>query len=384
MRYLMTVMATLMAVQSVAQINARKIESRSIGTRGAKQRSGREITQAERSTQRVVVMNAAVKLDSNMITSDLNNAPDVESMQWWALKYASCEGQIKSVAWPWLEPVRAIAEVRAPHSKSARKNQRSEVRAAQDAGYDAVFAVWRGENPKKLADEMEWCQSKNMRVILAYGPGESYKPEIYGDSETMQENLSALVEHADAFYPCWRWVSAGHWTDTSYAVKHAVTLSEMARETKPDLPVISEAFLDARHQTLEIVHIEGASAYMLVNAGYRGIIPQSWARKVRERVGEDTPLLALIIGARPYYASWNNKRGAEQDEYQIKRRLENRFAAEGFDAGTITLAGDGSDTRTQSGKWKPVADGLTHSRGRGKGLKKLKQQQQQKNKERRK
>jgi len=101
-----------------------------------------------------------------------------------------------------------------------------------------------------------------------------------------------------------------------------------------------------------------ASGAFVVNFGFQGVRPDGVLKLVR--AVSDVPLIALIVGERPYYMTRNgNKMGnngkSKAENREIIDRIEKRFKK--YDFGIATLAGDGSNGNYD----KSVSDDLCKS-----------------------
>ncbi|MFA5634536.1 MAG: hypothetical protein WC977_01395 [Anaerovoracaceae bacterium] len=257
-----------------------------------------------------------------------------------------------------LATLRAVGEVRTPHTPAESANQLAELAYFRTLGYNGILAVWHGEDSRALAGILDSLHADGWRIVLAYGQPEGRgKTRPYRRLDTFRARLAPLLTHAEAFAPAWRGTSIPHTRRPAKLAEYHRQVSAIARELRSDLPILGESFL--RRGTIETAVPDYAGGIVVFNAGYSQIRPEA----VVGMLPDGTPALTLVIGPKPYYASYHEipdwKKGGV---HRTRERIADRYRTAG--TGTITLAGDGADNRAPTPKTNPTHDTLTRSQWR--------------------
>lgn len=272
--------------------------------------------------------------------------PDNPVWATWKQVYAQEYPRIKHVPAENITAVKMLAEMRKAETPAAIDNLIEELKYFRGLGYNTVLAVWEGENPFALMQQIVRAKALGYKVWFAYGKREKLQDEIFIEPAMLQRGLSLLASVCDGYVIGWRRTSIHLFNaDDQY---YAATI-HWVRQGNPDIPVFGEAYygfqgnnnVDGSYNETEFtVRVpENASGVLVVNFGYRNIRPDGVHNLLRQHT--NVPLVALIVGERPYYLTRNSNDKTKVENRQIINSIEERFRKNGF--GTATLAGDGSN-----------------------------------------
>jgi hypothetical protein len=354
---LVTILPWLAIAEPVERVErAESLTVPTVESQSLRPRKSRRVNWADRragETLRYLDAVSAVHLDWTAGTSEA----DGEWLGAWAELATRTLGQIDCAD---LATIRAIGEVRTPRTTAEAENQAAELAHFRATGYNAVLAVWHGEDARVLSGILYRLHRDGWRIVLAYGQPEGRdKTRPYRRLDTFRARLGLLLEYAEAFAPAWRGTSIPHTRQPAKLAEYHRQVSAVARELRGDIPILGEAFL--RGQALEMAVPDYAGGAVLFNAGYSRIR----AERVLDMLADSAPglpVLTLVIGPRPYYASWHAGTETRADLATLRESIATRYRA--GRSGTITLAGDGADNRAPTGKHNWSHDTLTRSQWR--------------------
>ena len=272
--------------------------------------------------------------------------PDNPVWAAWKQVYAQEYPRIKHVPADNITDIKMLAEMRKAESSAAMDNLFAELTYFKGLGYNTILAVWEGEDPFALLQQIVRAKALGYKVWFAYGRREKLQDDIFIAPDVLQRGLSLLASVCDGYVIGWRRTSIHLFNaDDQY---YAATI-HWVRQGNPDIQIFGEAYYgyqgnnnpDGSYNETEFtVRVpENASGVVVINFGYRGIRPQGVQKLVAQHA--NVPMVSLIVGERPYYLTRNLNNKTKEENRQIITSIEERFRRAGF--GTATLAGDGSN-----------------------------------------
>ena len=232
-----------------------------------------------------------------------------------------------------------VAEVRWPVSEEVLA---SNLTWYKDKGYNAVLLTFDGsEEPYQLTQLADKITSAGMKVYFAFGGAEDLKLSVFIHPYKLRRLLAAIVPKCAGMLLHWRRTSQHLLLPDrafiDFLIRHG-------REANPSLQIIGECYYGETAESNGAFVVStsspaGSSAILLSNVGYEFYSP---AKALDLLKGQSTPILVLVLGAKPYYATANKNDLTFDQNWAIKRSIENRFFAAGA-SGTVTLHGDGSN-----------------------------------------
>lgn len=283
----------------------------------------------------------------------------------WKQVYAQDYPRMKHVRVPDITQIKMMAEMQVAKSQAEKDNLFAELAYFKKLGYNAVLAVWEGDNVASFAEQITIVRGMGFKVFFTFGTRESLSTAIFIDPVAYKAGLMKLAANCDGYLIGWRRTSLHLFTPDQKWVDFSVNC---VRQGNPDIPVFGEVYRgfagnnnpDGSYNENEfLVNIPtNSSGAFVVNFGFQGVRPDGVLKLVR--AVSDVPLIALIVGERPYYMTRNgSKMGSngktKTENREIITRIENRFKK--FDFGLCTLAGDGSNGNYD----KQVSDDLCKS-----------------------
>jgi len=272
--------------------------------------------------------------------------PDNPAWAAWQLVYAQEYPRIKHVPAENITELKMLAEMRKAETPAAIDNLIEELKYFKGLGYNGVLAIWEGEEPFALLQQIVRAKALGYKVWFAYGKREKLQDDVFIAPDVLQRGLSLLASVCDGYVIGWRRTSIHLFNaDDQY---YAATIN-WVRQGNPDIRVFGEAYYgyqgnnnpDGSYNETEFtVRVpENASGVVVINFGRRGIRPDGVRNLLRQYT--NVPLVALVVGERPYYLTRNLNNKTKEENRQIITSIEERFRRAGF--GTATLAGDGSN-----------------------------------------
>lgn len=126
------------------------------------------------------------------------------------------------------------------------------------------------------------------------------------------------------------------------------------RNANPNLPIIGELYYGNSYKYQGENNIgfsmnifKNTSGVMIVNFGYKLIDVNYLLNEVLKKHITKTPIIALVVGQRPYYRTRNKNGLNYKENIKIKHEIEDEFIKNGC-VGTITLSDDGFKAETNN------------------------------------
>jgi hypothetical protein len=238
-----------------------------------------------------------------------------------------------------------ITEVRMPKSDRELNNLSKNLDFYKSKGYNSVLLCFRnGDDPYNIRQLARFIRNKNMYVFFAYGGEEKVNDDIYCDPIWFKDMLTNLAKESYGFMS-WRRTSLHLWyPDEAWNnfVHHTI------REANPNIFIIGEIYYGMtaiNHPKIDwFFNIpKNCSAVMLKNFGYKGFYLENIVKiaRIKGKI-KNLPILAVVHGEKPYYATKNDTHKTFEENLKIKQEIEERFIKSGVQ-GTITMNDDGSD-----------------------------------------
>ncbi len=280
--------------------------------------------------------------DKRTLEHDKQFTPDYSEL-WdaWQKVYAQDYPAIAYIPYN-IKAVRMIAEMRTPASETEKRNLFRELAYFKSIGYNAVLAVWRGEDPLELAALISQVKQKfGFQVWFTFGGRERLQERVFIDPKKYRRGLTLLAEVSDGYVIGWRRTSLHLFAPDEKWIDFSLFC---VRNGNPQIPVFGEIYYgytgtpDSFH-SITVNIPENASGALVVNFGFSNVVPSGVMNLVRKYTS--LPVIALIVGERPYYLTRNSNHKTKEENRALCKRIEERFTQAGT-AATITLAGDGS------------------------------------------
>ncbi len=280
--------------------------------------------------------------DKRTLEYDKKFSPDYANL-WdaWQKVYAKDYSPIAYIPYN-IKGVRMIAEMRTPASETEKRNLLKELAYFRSIGYNAVLAVWRGEDPLELAALISQVKQEfGFQVWFTFGGKERLQERVFIDPKKYRRGLTLLAEVSDGYVIGWRRTSLHLFAPDEKWIDFSLFC---VRNGNPQIPVFGEIYYgytgtpDSFH-SITVNIPENASGALVVNFGFSNVVPDGVMNLVRKYT--NLPVIALVVGERPYYLTRNSNHKTKEENRALCKRIEERFLNAGTTA-TITLAGDGS------------------------------------------
>ncbi|MCF6174806.1 MAG: hypothetical protein L3J71_03455 [Victivallaceae bacterium] len=288
--------------------------------------------------------------------------------QQWQKVYAKSYPLIKYIPYPsdaaersGASPIRIIAEMRVTDNYTNLDKELSYFRAN---GYNTILATWQGKTPYKLYSQIQHVKAQGWNVWLAYSGPEKLESPVLINTTTYAQALKLLASTCSGFITGWRRTSLHLWHEQSKWLDF--TLNQV-RQGNPNIYIFGEIYYgydgrDDNHHKFSYNIPTNASGAIVVNLGNANHNQESIFKTLanpktqRSDSGASLPLFSLVVGEHPYYLSRNRNLKTKEQNRSICHQVEQRITRAGF-AGSITLAGDGSD-----GNYQPqITDDVSQS-----------------------
>lgn len=242
---------------------------------------------------------------------------------------------------PLRKGLRMVAELRHPADPDVLADN---LEFYKSKGYNAVLITFDGsEEPYHLTDLADKAAAAGFKVWYAFGGAEDLKLSVFVHPGKLRRLIAAIAPRAEGTLLNWRRTSQHlllpdrPFTDF---------LIRSGREVNPDLQIIGESYFGENAETKGKFAVAtsvpaNSSGVLLQNVGYSFYNPAKVFKKLFAHL-KDVPKLVLVLGEKPYYATRRRNKLSFEQNWQIKRSIEERFLAAGA-AGTVTLHGDGSN-----------------------------------------
>ena len=242
------------------------------------------------------------------------------------------------------KPVRMISEVRLPGPRGSLRILRENLAFYRSRGYDSALLTFdSSESPEDLAALARVVLSEGLAVWLAYGGPESLAHTAFIDPALLRRQIQAVAALSSGMLLAWRRTSAHLFLQDAPFMAY---LAACAREANPRLPIVGELYYGST-----AVHPdspgwgancpEWASGVLAVNFGYLDVEPKKAVAAIRRQC-PGLPVLALVVGHRPYYLTVRRNGLPPAQNLRIKEFVERRLSGAGA-AGTVTFHDDGRD-----------------------------------------
>lgn len=275
----------------------------------------------------------------------------------WKEIYAKDYPPMEYVRVPDVTQIKMICEMKATQTQAERDNLIKELTYFKSfpvvvdgrtvyQSYNTVLAIWEGEQPTVLLEQIAIAKGLGYKVFFAYGTRERLEAKIFIDPEKYRYGLTLLASSCDGYLVGWRRTSLHLFKADNKFVDYSISC---VRQGNPTIPVFGEIYRgyagnnnkDGSYNENEFcINVPAnASGAFVVNFGYQGVRPDGVLKLIR--ASTDVPLIALVVGERPYYMSRADNKKSNAENRTIIDGIEKRFKK--FDFGTATLAGDGSN-----------------------------------------
>ena len=282
--------------------------------------------------------------DLRNLRSDKTMLPDRDNWKQWHETYKdNTPYTMKYVALP--EDIKMIAQVELPKNDTETTTLIENLKFYKKEGYNAVLLVFDGtESLYDLTTMVEYLQGVGFKTWFAFSGPENLEFSVFPEQEKFANYLSELGKICDGFILGWRRTSAHLFIQDKHWYNFVIN---NVRANNQAIPIIGEAYIGETAITPERTRTvcynipENASGVMVNGLGFNGVaVEMALGGTFKECSNYDR--LALIVGDKPYYNSMYKTNKSIEENYQIKKKLENRFKEAGC-TGTITLHGDGSN-----------------------------------------
>lgn len=242
------------------------------------------------------------------------------------------------------KPVRMISEVRLPGQGGSLRVLRENLAFYRSRGYDSALLTFDGtESPDDLASLARIVLSEGFSVWFAYGGPEELKHPVFIDPALLKRQIQAVAALSSGMLLAWRRTSAHLFLQDAPFMAY---LAACAREANPRLPIVGELYYGstAAHPDSPGWGAncpEWASGVLAVNFGYLDVEPKNAVAAIRRQCPRQ-PVLAQVVGHRPYYLTVRRNGLPTAQNLRIKEFVERRLSGAGA-AGTVTFHDDGRD-----------------------------------------
>ena len=280
--------------------------------------------------------------DQRMIRQDSSLGIDNAAAKKWLEIYRQNQSSsIDFVRMP--AGIRMIAEIHHPiNQRVLRKN----LAFYKKQNFNAALLTF-GFSDEKLSDLLytaEVVKSTGMKLFIAYAGPEDLKHSVLQDPDELAEKIKILSINADGFLLNWRRTSLHLFEQDPAYVNYVL---KQVRSWNKNIAVLGEAYYgqtaSSNHKLRNLQYNvpENVSGVLISGLGYNGVAVELVLNKILTKIKEQSKI-ALITGARPYYATRSNNGKTFAQNLEIKKALADRWLSAGA-SGVIVLHGDGSD-----------------------------------------
>ena len=242
---------------------------------------------------------------------------------------------------PLQQGLRMVAEVRLPCDTKVLDDN---IAYYKGKGYNSILITFDGsEEPWQLANLADRITASGLRPWYAFGGDEDLKLSVWIRPAKLRQIVAALAARCDGTLLHWRRTSQHLFLPDRAFVDFLISCG---REINPRLQILGEGYFGETSASVGKFAVttsvpDNSSGVALLNVGFSCYDPQKVFDKLFPML-KNTPKVAVILGEAPYYATkFRNNLDFEQN-WEIKRRVEEKFIKAGA-VGTITLHGDGSN-----------------------------------------
>ena len=265
--------------------------------------------------------------------------------QWKAI-YSQSYQQIEYIPVVDVTKIKMITEMRVAESEVDLNNLLTELKYFKSIGYNSILAVWEGKQLSALLEQIELVKGLGYKVYFTFGTREKLQDAIFIDVDLYKYGIGTLASYCDGYLIGWRRTSLHLFKPDKQWVDFSLNC---VRQGNPNILVFGEVYRgyvgnynkdgsDNMSELLFNIPVNASGAFV-VNFGVQGIRPDGVLKLIRS--DSNVPLIAVIVGEKPYYMTTYNTNKTNKENREVINRIEERFRK--FDFGTATLAGDGSN-----------------------------------------
>lgn len=290
--------------------------------------------------------NSSKKLFKDMrnLTKDATMYPGKDNYKAWLATYQANDNyKMNYVKLP--ANIKMIAQVELPKDDNEYKTLTENLRFYKKEGYNATLVVFDGtESIYELNELVTYIKDLGFNVWFAFSGAEDLRVSVFPEQTKFAEYLNTLGKSCDGFILGWRRTSLHLFIQDKPWYNFVIS---NVRKYNNSIPVIGEAYIGETAVTPERTRTvcynipENASGVMVNGLGFNGVAVETALVGVFKECS-NYDRLALIVGDKPYYNTLHNTGKTIEQNYNIKKQLEQRFLKAGC-TGTITLHGDGSN-----------------------------------------
>ena len=282
--------------------------------------------------------------DMRNLQHDITMRPDSSNWAAWLKTYQTdAPYTMKYVELP--ANIKMIAQVELPKNDEELHTLIDNLKFYKKEGYNAVLLVFDGtETIYDLTTMVNYLKGVGFNTWFAFSGPESLDFSVFPEQEKFATYLTELGKTCDGFILGWRRTSLHLFLQDRQWYNFVIS---NVRAGNANIPIIGEAYIGetavtpAKTRTVCYNIPENVSGVMVNGLGFNGVAVET-ALGGTFKECSNYKRLALIVGDKPYYSSVHNTNKSIAENYQIKKKLENRFKEAGC-TGTITLHGDGSN-----------------------------------------
>jgi Txe/YoeB family toxin of Txe-Axe toxin-antitoxin module len=238
-----------------------------------------------------------------------------------------------------------ISEVYKPTTLKEYNKLKSNLAFYKSKGYNGVLInVCTGDTPIDMVNIARLIKTYKMYPFFCFGGTEKLEDEIFVNPQWIKDIITSLAPECYGFLP-WR-RTALHLFLPDEAYNNFI--HTQLRIANPNIYILGEIYYGKTaidHDQIKWwVNIpKNCSGIILSSLGYNYINAEKLYKQVRKLSGnQNLPIMARILGDKPYYNTLNKTKLNFRENLQIKKELENRFIKAGFN-GTFTCSNDGSN-----------------------------------------
>ena len=251
------------------------------------------------------------------------------------------------------KPFRMITEVGIPKNLDSLNILTENLKYYKSQGYDSVLVVFnKDDNSQDVLNTIKYIKKYlGMNVWLAYTGKELLTVSVFMDLDKYTSILTNCAPYISGYINSWRRTSAHLWEqDKAFMNYTNITL----RRSNPNLPIVGELYYGNTHKYDKVNYVgfglnnfENSSAIMIVNFGFKRIDVNYLTKFILSKYVGKTPLIACVVGHKPYYMTTNNNGYDYKTNMKIKHEVEQVFLRNGY-IGVVTLSNDGKEMETNN------------------------------------
>lgn len=236
--------------------------------------------------------------------------------------------------------LRMAAEIHHPISSGILSGNLARYRKA---GCNSVLITfgYPGESLPVLLATAAQCRRAGLAPWFAYAGPESLQHSIFRDPDELASAAAQLAQACDGVILGWRRTSVHMYRQDKV---FQTLLLRAAREANPRLAILGEIYYGETEKSARDLALNlptGVSGALVTGFGFQGVAVESVVAALHKKVGR-TPLVPLIVGRKPYYATRNRDGRSAAVHWREKMTVASRWLSAGV-SGVVILHGDGSD-----------------------------------------